>query len=73
MRAKRTAVDHAKDASQAMCQLYVMNCVVSMLEGGNVRGADVASHRMIAIAKVEIQRQLSIYDRAIARVAKDTP
>lgn len=59
-------------ASNAHSNLNAFATVAIILEGGVVYGTNAAASRIIKIALDEQQRQLKLYDAAIARISKIT-
>lgn len=61
---------HMEDAARAHSNLSTFAAVEALLEGGVVYGDVPAARRIIEICKKEAQRQLRLYDAAIAAAHK---
>lgn len=65
-----TRTDLAKEAANAHANLNTWGCVVALLEGGTLSGANTykAQQRVIKIAHAEMKKHLREHDAAIARL-----
>lgn len=67
--------ERAKEAARAHTNLNTFGNIVSILEGGSVYGhgsASTTASKIIVLCKSEMNKQLRIYDRHIAAIAKGT-
>lgn len=67
----------AKEASDAMAALHVMECVVAMLESGAVKGGNKgcygSAQRIIKICQKEQLRQLIRHDAELLKLGIQPP
>lgn len=75
--ADKSNKDHAREAARAHTSLNTFGTVVAILEGGLVYGghgstADATAAKIIKLCHAEMSKQLRIYDRHVAAIAKDT-
>ena len=67
----------AKNAATAAANLNTWGAVVALMESGLLSGPSkhyhYAASKVIGIAKVQMQRELTRYDDALARVKERTP
>lgn len=74
MSKKRTVTTLVKDAAEAHSNLNLFASIVSLLEGGhlysNCSASATAAERIILICHIEEQRQLRMYDRAVAMIGR---
>ena len=62
-------INHIKDAAEAHSNLTVYGAVISILEGGCIHGGRYKdSNRIIKIAKEAMQKELILYDAAVAMI-----
>lgn len=64
--------EHASAAARAHTNLNTFGAVVAILEGGCVYGPNATADMIIKLCKAEQHKQLRIYDRHVAAIAKGT-
>lgn len=66
---KFVAIEKARLACEAECNLNIFAACEAILEGGTLRGksAHAAAAKIIKICHDEQRRQLNLYDKALSR------